>query len=350
MAWLKFDTATPEKPEIMAITLALGFDDPDLTVGKLLKVWRWFDQHSVDGNADVTAEILDRIVGVRGICEAMAAVGWMDITKSGISLPQFDKHCGITAKSRADTAQRVAKHRAKASGEQQSERLLIPRPLRRKILERHDSTCVYCGRKEGEYTPPEMARDAVMCIDHVIPVSRGGSNDESNMVCACSVCNMFKANRTPDECGLTWPCDSDGKRFGNEKPVTGALPREEKRREDSSSLRSEESAPAPRKPRATRKCPDDFDVTDALRDWATENASGVDLARETDKFRDYTFKTAHTDWAGAWRNWMRRAAENSRPPSRASPPQSKHAAAARAIYGAPSNPEFIDVETVVRQH
>ena len=119
----------------------------------------------------------------------------------------------------------------------------------------------------------------------------------------------------------------------------------------SSSLRSEEiGAPAPRKPRATRKCPDDFDVTDALRDWATENASGLDLARETDKFRDYTFKTAHTDWAGAWRNWMRRAAENARPPSRASPPQSKHAAAARAIYGAPSNPEFIDVETVVRQH
>ena len=36
--------------------------------------------------------------------------------------------------------------------------------------------------------------------------------------------------------------------------------------------------------------------------------------------------------------------------ARASPPQSKHAAAARAIYGTPSNPEFIDVETVVRQH
>ena len=36
--------------------------------------------------------------------------------------------------------------------------------------------------------------------------------------------------------------------------------------------------------------------------------------------------------------------------ARASPPASKHAAAARAIYGAPSNPEYIDVETVVRQH
>jgi len=31
-------------------------------------------------------------------------------------------------------------------------------------------------------------------------------------------------------------------------------------------------------------------------------------------------------------------------------PANKHSAAARAIYGAPSNPEFIDVETVVRQH
>ena len=266
MAWLKFDTATPEKPEIMAITMALGFDDPDLTVGKLLKVWRWFDQHSVDGNArGVTAALLDRVIGVSGMCAAMSNVGWLDIEEGGLSLPNFERHNGKTAKDRALTAQRVAKSRAKT--------------------EAVDST-------------------------------NATGNDQ-----------------------------------GNAAIVTGALPREEKRREDSSSLRSEElGAPAPRKPRATRKCPDGFDVTDALRDWATENASGVDLARETDKFRDYTFKTAHTDWAGAWRNWMRRAAENARPPSRASPPQHKHAAAARAIYGAPSNPEFIDVETVVRQH
>lgn len=118
--------------------------------------------------------------------------------------------------------------------------------------------------------------------------------------------------------------------------------REEKSREDSSSLRSEESAPASRRPRATRKCPDGFEITDALRVWATENARSVDIVRETDKFRDYTFKTAHADWDGAWRNWMRRAAENTRPPSRASPPQSKHAAAARAIFGA-TQPEVIDV-------
>ena len=36
--------------------------------------------------------------------------------------------------------------------------------------------------------------------------------------------------------------------------------------------------------------------------------------------------------------------------ARASPPQSRHTAAARAIYGAPTFPETIDVEATVRQH
>ena len=35
----------------------------------------------------------------------------------------------------------------------------------------------------------------------------------------------------------------------------------------------------------------------------------VDIDRETAKFRDHTFKTALSDWRGAWRNWVRRAAE-----------------------------------------
>ena len=52
-------------------------------------------------------------------------------------------------------------------------------------------------------------------------------------------------------------------------------------------------------------------------------------------------------WQGFNAGWY---AERTGKQARASPPAAKHAAAARAIYGAPSNPEFIDVETVVRQH
>lgn len=107
---------------------------------------------------------------------------------------------------------------------------------------------------------------------------------------------------------------------GNAPSVTETLPERdlEKRREEknSPSLRSGESAP-----RATRKCPASFEITPDLERWAAEHAAGVNLQRETDKFRDHTFKTAHSDWSGAWRNWIRKAAE-SLPRARASPGES----------------------------
>ena len=112
MSWLKFDTATPEKPEVFAITIALGWEDPDLTVGKLLKVWRWFDIHSVDGNAkSVTLALLDRLIGVTGLSQAMVDVGWLEISSDGLMLPNFENHNGKTAKDRALTAKRAATHR-----------------------------------------------------------------------------------------------------------------------------------------------------------------------------------------------------------------------------------------------
>ncbi len=121
MSWLKFDTATPEKPEVFAITIALGWEDPDLTVGKLLKVWRWFDLHSVDGNAkSVTLALLDRLIGVTGLSQAMVDVGWLEVSDDGLTLPNFEMHNGKTAKDRASTAKRAAGHRVNTKGNDKS--------------------------------------------------------------------------------------------------------------------------------------------------------------------------------------------------------------------------------------
>jgi len=115
--WLKFESSLPEKPETLAITVAMGWDDPDLTVGKLMRLFRWFDQHTVDGNAaSVTPALLDRLIGVTGFVQAVANAGWLDVTDIGLSLINFDRHNGTTAKSRAQTAKRVANHRANAGG------------------------------------------------------------------------------------------------------------------------------------------------------------------------------------------------------------------------------------------
>lgn len=115
--WIKMETSTPDKPEVFAIAARMGWDDPDLVVGKLFRVWRWFDQHTEKGNApSVTTALLDRISGVTGFAEAMQSVGWLHVTKSGVDLPNFDRHCGKTAKDRALTAKRVANHKSNGKG------------------------------------------------------------------------------------------------------------------------------------------------------------------------------------------------------------------------------------------
>lgn len=68
-------------------------------------------------------------------------------------------------------------------------------------------------------------------------------------------------------------------------------------------------ADAGRKPRAIKRCPDGFDA-DPLRAWAASEAPRADFERELAKFRDHTFKTAHSDWPAAFRNWLRRASDD----------------------------------------
>lgn len=107
--WIKFELITLDKPEVCLIA-DLANIDPDAVVGKLLRIWGWFDQHTEEGNAlSVSKRLLDRLVGVTGFCDHMKVAGWMVEEGGLISLPNFDRHNGKTAKNRILTAKRVAK-------------------------------------------------------------------------------------------------------------------------------------------------------------------------------------------------------------------------------------------------
>jgi hypothetical protein len=67
-----------------------------------------------------------------------------------------------------------------------------------------------------------------------------------------------------------------------------------------------ESTPRKRSAPATRNCPPSFEVTADMLAWAAESTPLADVELSTASFRDHTFKTAVTDWPGAWRNWLRR--------------------------------------------
>lgn len=61
------------------------------------------------------------------------------------------------------------------------------------------------------------------------------------------------------------------------------------------------------RPPPRKRCPEDFQITEELRAWASTNAPDVDITTETEGFRDWEFKSARTDWPATWRGWMRRA-------------------------------------------
>lgn len=112
--WIKLQKDTPDKPEVLAIASRLGLD-PDAVVGKLVRIWCWFDTHTVDGNAScVTFSFIDRYVGVTGFAEQVALVGWLIQNGHDISLPNFDYHNGETAKTRALGKNRTEKLRSNA--------------------------------------------------------------------------------------------------------------------------------------------------------------------------------------------------------------------------------------------
>jgi 5-methylcytosine-specific restriction endonuclease McrA len=61
---------------------------------------------------------------------------------------------------------------------------------RRNLFARDGSRCQYCGRK---------FKTSDLSIDHVVPRSRGGRTEWTNVVCACLSCNVRKGGRTPRE-------------------------------------------------------------------------------------------------------------------------------------------------------
>ena len=110
--WMKVEKSTPDKPEIYAIADLLSID-PDAVFGKCFRIWSWFDDHTTNGKTNgcsVSKMLVDRLVSVSGFADCMISVGWLVEESGCIYAKNFERHNGKTAKNRALTANRVAKH------------------------------------------------------------------------------------------------------------------------------------------------------------------------------------------------------------------------------------------------
>lgn len=86
-----------------------------------------------------------------------------------------DKHPGNNSKTRA--------RRAKADGFHTSADVILQ-------LKSQKAKCWWCGKK---------LKGKKYHVDHIIPLSRGGTNWPNNIVISCPFCNLSKGNKLPSE-------------------------------------------------------------------------------------------------------------------------------------------------------
>jgi hypothetical protein len=190
-------------------------------------------------------------------------------------------------------------------------------PQRRRIYERDGQKCLICGSSENLH------------IDHIIPVSRGGTSDDGNLRTLCKDCNVSKGNRDDislrrkkqikDEMYTSRSHDEQHALHPTDTLLLDSL------NPESSSLRSEVAVATPKPPkvtipekpkagRGTRLSPD-WDLPDDWGEWAEQQGmTRESIIRECDKFKDFWISKSGSnatkaDWEATWRNWIRRHLE-----------------------------------------
>jgi hypothetical protein len=113
--WIKVEKATARKPEVLRVAAMLSIH-PDHAFGLCFRFWCWCDDQLQDANArGVSPELVDSLVDREGFASALLEVGWLQARNGSLVIPNFDRHLSQSAKSRALTASRVAKHSRKTT-------------------------------------------------------------------------------------------------------------------------------------------------------------------------------------------------------------------------------------------
>ena len=69
-------------------------------------------------------------------------------------------------------------------------RARIPMGIQRAVVERARRRCEYCQSLQ------DYATESTFAVEHVLPLSRGGTSEQHNLALSCSGCNGYKHSKT----------------------------------------------------------------------------------------------------------------------------------------------------------
>lgn len=111
--WIKLETGTPFKPEILRIAETLGLDRRT-AFGIVAEFWCWLDQNCSDGKVThLSLQSIDAVTQTPGFAHAYSEVGWgkLNLSTGTLTIKHWDRHNGKSAKTRALSQERMKRKR-----------------------------------------------------------------------------------------------------------------------------------------------------------------------------------------------------------------------------------------------
>ena len=76
------------------------------------EVWSWFDDESADGCLPFVSLLsVDCLIKIPGFGDAMRKVGWLEVYKSRLQVPHFERYLGVSAKKRLQNSYQRQRNR-----------------------------------------------------------------------------------------------------------------------------------------------------------------------------------------------------------------------------------------------
>ena len=113
--WIPWAVGLHQKPEVVRMAKACGVH-PHEMAARCMIVWAWAQEQTVDGIIQGLApDDISSTLGISGVGEALASVGWLTDIGDGIAFPNWDRFNGRPSKQRMLAAERKRRERSGAS-------------------------------------------------------------------------------------------------------------------------------------------------------------------------------------------------------------------------------------------
>jgi hypothetical protein len=94
----------------------------------------------------------------------------------------------IFAPERAGIERAPSQARSRKVNWESEARVMVTGAQRFRVLDRDDFRCLACGRRGAD--------GAILHLDHIVPRSKGGTDEDDNLQTLCSHCNIGKSNKS----------------------------------------------------------------------------------------------------------------------------------------------------------